>query len=74
MVPRLLSAVLAGVNMPDGVMRDKLTVMEGFQTRRVELGPGSHVVTWSYKSNPVGIRVFPHALDSRIGAAYIEDV
>ena len=77
MVPRLLSAVLAGVNMPDGVTMDKVKDLEGFQTRRVELGPGSHVVTWLYKSNPVGIVgivVFPLAPDGRIGVAYIDNV
>jgi len=78
----LYYSVLAGVNMPfddlllyvDGELRAEFSGMTEFQVEKIELGPGRHTITWSYKSNPNQLDNFPPLPSGRIGSAFIDDV
>jgi len=59
----------------DDVYRGQLGGMSDFERVYVQLGPGKHKVTFTYKYNPVGLPAFPPKGDyDHIGAIYIDDV
>ena len=60
----------------DGTPRDQWTSTEGtdFVAEEIQLDPGPHTITFSYRYNPAGVDAFPPISDDRIGAVFIDDV
>lgn len=75
-------SILVGTEMPfdevlyyvDGQLRGQFQATSEFESQQIELEPGPHVVTFSYRYNPVGLEVFPPAQPDSIGAMFIDDV
>ncbi|KAL7551005.1 hypothetical protein ACHAWF_014209 [Thalassiosira exigua] len=78
----LVFSVLAGTSLPrddlvyavDGEYAGDLSEMTDFQVREVELGPGPHEVTFSYRFNPLDASIFPPENPDRAYAAFLDDV
>ena len=78
----LVFSLLAGTDMPfddllyylDGMQRGQAGNMVDFETRVIQLPPGQHEITFSYRYNPVGVDAMPPIPVGRIGAAFIDDL
>lgn len=78
----LVFSILSGTDMPiddllffvDGQQFGGAREMDAFETRRIQLPPGEHNITFSYMTNPVGVDSFPPFPLGRIGAVFIDDV
>lgn len=78
----LYYSILAGVSVPhddvlvyvDGTQRGQSNEMTEWEVAKVQLSPGRHTVTWSYKYNPLGLDALPPIPVGRIGAAFLDDV
>eukprot|EP00578_Thalassiosira_sp_NH16_P002350 CAMPEP_0181129508 /NCGR_PEP_ID=MMETSP1071-20121207/29357_1 /TAXON_ID=35127 /ORGANISM="Thalassiosira sp., Strain NH16" /LENGTH=2606 /DNA_ID=CAMNT_0023215495 /DNA_START=157 /DNA_END=7977 /DNA_ORIENTATION=- len=77
----LVFSVLAGVEMPfddlqyfvDDMKRGEL-MTSSFETRSVQLSPGPHTVTFSYRFNPLDLTQWAPRDDDHLGAAFLDDV
>ena len=78
----LILSALGGTQLPidevsffvDGEYRGKLAQSTDWQQLKINLSPGSHMILFSYVSNPLGLLELPPAPADHIEAVYFDNV